>query len=100
MNYRQLILAFIRYDKNYGDLVVYLINLSKEYFADFRLGVPRPGKYVKMLDTDGKEFGGNGHNWVTDYETVQHSAFHHPHSFTTKLLPLHGMLFRWVDGKK
>jgi len=100
MNYRQLILAFIRYDKNYGDLVVYLINLSKEYFEDFRLGLPRAGKYVKVLDTDSKEFGGNGHNWISEYQTHQHSAFHHPHSFTTKLLPLHGMLFRWVDPRR
>jgi 1,4-alpha-glucan branching enzyme len=93
-NYHQLILAFIRYDRNYQDFLIYLINLSKEYFHDFRLGVPFAGKYFKVFDTDASEFGGNGHNWVKEYETHRHPAFHHPHSFCTKLLPLHGMIYR------
>jgi 1,4-alpha-glucan branching enzyme len=93
-NYRQWILAFIRYDRDYRDLIVYLLNLSKEHFPEFRLGVPRAGKYYKVIDSDAREFGGNGHNWINEYETVNHSAFHHPYSFQTKLLPLHGMIFR------
>jgi 1,4-alpha-glucan branching enzyme len=90
------ILAFLRYDRTYQDLLVYLLNLSKEYFAEFRLGVPFAGKYYKVIDTDAREFGGNGHNWVNEYEAVPQRAFHHPHSFCTKLLPLHGMIFRAV----
>src|SRR3974377_391013 len=66
MNYRQNILAFIRYDRDYRDFLVYLLNLSKEHFADFRLGVPVPGNYCKIIDTDSREFGGNGHNWIND----------------------------------
>jgi 1,4-alpha-glucan branching enzyme len=96
-NYRQNILAFIRYSKNYEELVVYLINLSKEHFECFRLGVPFPGKYYKVIDTDSKEFGGNGHNWANEYETEHCPAFHHQHSFCTKLLPLHGMVFKGMD---
>jgi 1,4-alpha-glucan branching enzyme len=95
-NHQYNILAFIRYNHDYSDLMVYLINLSKEYFHDFRLGVPFAGKYFKVLDTDAQEFGGNGHNWISEYHTQQQSAFHHPHSFCTKLLPLHGMIFRSV----
>jgi len=92
----QSILAFIRYDHSYSDLIVYLINLSRGYFPEFRLGVPFAGKYYKVIDTDALEFGGNGHNCFSEYETVPHPAFHHPHSFSTKLLPLHGMIFRAV----
>jgi 1,4-alpha-glucan branching enzyme len=94
LNYRQLLLAFIRYDKHYANHLLYLINLSKEYFHEFRLGVPRAGKYYKVIDTDAAEFGGNGHNWMNDYEAAAQPAFHHQYSFCTKLLPLHGMIFR------
>ncbi len=97
-NYRQLILAFLRYDRDYRDMLVYLFNLSKEHFSEFRVGVPRAGKYHKILDTDAREFGGNGHNWIEEYETTPTPAFHHPHSFRTKLLPLHGTIFRVVAG--
>jgi 1,4-alpha-glucan branching enzyme len=99
-NHQNQILAFIRYSKDYNDLLVYLINFSKNYFADFRLGVPFTGKYHKVLDTDAREFGGNGHNWIEEYETIKQPAFHHQHSFTVKLLPLHGMLFRGVAVRK
>jgi 1,4-alpha-glucan branching enzyme len=92
----QLIVAFSRYDRFYGDVVVYLINLSREHFPEFRLGVPFAGRYFKVLDTDAQEFGGNGHHWVNEYETESHSAYRHPHSLRTPLFPMHGMLFRLV----
>jgi 1,4-alpha-glucan branching enzyme len=97
-NYKHLILAFIRYDHEYKDHLVYLMNLSKDHFPEFRLGVPFKGKYFKIIDTDAKEFGGNGHNWINDYDAVPHPAFHHPHSFATKLLPLHGMILRYLPA--
>ena len=46
-NYRQLILAFIRYDRDYRDRMVYLMNLSKEHFPEFRLGVPFGGQILQ-----------------------------------------------------
>ncbi len=98
-NYRQNILAFIRYDRDYNDMMVYLLNLSKEYFPEFRLGVPATGSYYKVLDTDAKEFGGNGYNWINEYEAAPPAAFHHPYSFCTKLLPLHGMIFRVTERR-
>ena len=99
-NYRHNLLAFIRYNKYYTELMVYLINLSKECFNDFRIGVPFRGKYCKVIDTDAQEFGGNGHNWISDYHTDHIPSFHHQYSFTTKLLPLHGLLFKSLDIKR
>jgi 1,4-alpha-glucan branching enzyme len=96
LNHGQCILAFIRYDRHYRDHVVYLLNLSRDFFPEFRLGVPFAGKYFKVLDTDAQEFGGNGHNWIDEYEAVPHPAFHHQYSFCTQLLPLNGLLFRAV----
>lgn len=99
-NYTQNILAFIRYNKDYSQLLVYLINFSRECFNDFRLGVPFQGSYSKVLDTDAKDFGGNGHNWVAQYPTENVPSYHHRYSIRTKLLPLHGLLFKSVDIAK
>src|SRR5262249_32953592 len=95
-NHTQFILAFIRYDREYRDLVVYLINLSREHFPEFRLGVPYAGKYFKVLDTDAREFGGNGHHWINEFQAEPQPAFHHQFSFRTALFPMHGMLFRLI----
>jgi 1,4-alpha-glucan branching enzyme len=75
-------------------MMVYVLNCSRNHFDDFRLGVPFPGEYHKVIDTDAQEFGGNGHNWVTEYHAEEVSAYHHRYSIQTKLLPLHGMLFK------
>ena len=95
----QNILAFMRYNRSYQDLVIYLINLSREFFGEFRLGVPFAGRYYKVLDTDAQEFGGNGHHLSNEYGTERRAAFHHPHSFCTPLFPLHGLLFRLVTPR-
>jgi 1,4-alpha-glucan branching enzyme len=95
-NPRDQILAFVRYDRHFRDAMVYLINLSRRHFPEFRLGVPFAGRYFKVLDTDAREFGGNGHHWINEYHTAPHPAFQHPQSFCTPLLPLHGLLFRYL----
>jgi 1,4-alpha-glucan branching enzyme len=95
-NPRQQVLAFTRYGRDFRDAVVYLVNLSRQHFPEFRLGVPFAGRYYKVLDTDAREFGGNGHHWVNEYATAPQAAFRHPQSFCTPLLPLHGLLFRHV----
>ncbi|MFO0928642.1 MAG: 1,4-alpha-glucan branching protein GlgB [Gemmataceae bacterium] len=95
-NPRHLIVAFLRYDQGYNDLLVYLINLSKNHFPEFRLGVPFAGTYHKVIDTDAQEFGGNGHHGLKDLASEPVAAFHHAHSIRTPLLPLHGMLLRLV----
>jgi 1,4-alpha-glucan branching enzyme len=87
----------MRYNKDYSQMMVYLLNLSRGLFNDFRLGVPFRGKYHKVIDTDAQEFGGNGHNWVAEYQTEDVPAFHHQYSIHTKLLPLHGVLFKSVE---
>jgi 1,4-alpha-glucan branching enzyme len=96
-NEKQNVLAFIRYDKQYRDFLVFLINFSKNYIEDYRLGVPFAGKYWKLIDTDAQEYGGNGHNGLNEYVAVNRPAFHHRNSFSTKLLPLHGLVFRSTE---
>ena len=96
-NHRHNIIAFIRYNKDYTQLMVYLLNFSKEYFGEFRVGVPFRGKYCKVIDTQAQEFGGNGHNWIEEYYSEDISAYHHQFSLRTKLLPLHGLLFKSLE---
>ena len=78
--------------------------LGFDFLADAPAGPaprrPFAGRYHKVLDTDSQEFGGNGHHWINEYQSEAVPAFHHKHSFRTPLLPLHGLLFRMVDGQR
>jgi len=69
--------------KNQGDKVivfdraglVFVFNFHpNQSFTDYRIGVPNPGKYRIVLDSDDKAFGGHGR---LDHNT-DHLSFPEP----------------------
>ena len=57
-NRSETILSFIRHGKKKKDFVVVLMNLSTIEQKDFEIGVPYPGTYREVLNTEMEEFGG------------------------------------------
>jgi len=53
----QSTLSFIRYDRHGGPVVV-VVNLTPVPRHDYRLGVPRPGFYSEVMNTDSEIYGG------------------------------------------
>lgn len=64
----QSIIAFTRKGFNPKDELVVLINFRPDTYEDFRLGVPRAGKWHEIFNTDREEFGGNGY---VNYEELK-----------------------------
>jgi len=54
----QSVLSFIRRDKNGGEVVVAL-NLTPVPRENYRLGVPKPGIYEEIMNTDAANYGGS-----------------------------------------
>jgi len=59
-NYKQCVLAFCRLDKTGKKPLVIVLNLTPEVRRDFSVGVPLPGKWREIFNTDALEFGGTG----------------------------------------
>ncbi|HHX96310.1 MAG TPA: 1,4-alpha-glucan branching protein GlgB [Clostridia bacterium] len=59
-NQEQSILIFVRWGKQPDDFVVVLCNFTPEYYEDFRIGVPSPGIYREIFNSDLKKYGGSG----------------------------------------
>ncbi|MFB5663148.1 1,4-alpha-glucan branching protein GlgB [Alteribacillus sp. HJP-4] len=59
-NNEQSIIAFTRKGKNPADEIVILCNFTPEVRYDFRLGVPFPGSYSELFNSDKSEYGGSG----------------------------------------
>lgn len=57
-NARQSILIFCRKAKNPHDFLIFLINFHTHSYENFRLGVPRPGSYREILNSDQADYGG------------------------------------------
>jgi 1,4-alpha-glucan branching enzyme len=59
-NEAQSIISFVRWGKQPDDFMVVLCNFTPAYYGIFRLGVPRPGYYRQVFNSDESEYGGSG----------------------------------------
>lgn len=57
-NREQTILSFVRHGKKKNDFLIIIMNLTAVEQNDFSIGVPYPGTYKEILNTETKEFGG------------------------------------------
>ena len=55
----QSIIVFLRRDESGGE-VICVANFAPVLRPDYRFGVPNPGTYAELLNSDAKEFGGTG----------------------------------------
>ncbi|WP_315861754.1 alpha amylase C-terminal domain-containing protein [Aerococcus sp. Group 1] len=62
------IVAFIRKGEELSDCVICIFNFTPVERHNYRLGVPLPGSYRILLNSEMKEFGGN---WLYQKEVFQ-----------------------------
>ena len=53
------IYSFVRYDKEKKKSLLFVLNFTPIARDDYRVGVPKSGKYRLLLNSDEKRFGGN-----------------------------------------
>ena len=53
------VLSFVRYAKDRHDFVVMVFNFTPVPRADYRIGVPEPGRYAELLNSDSAAYGGS-----------------------------------------
>lgn len=54
------VLSFIRYAKNTGDFLVVISNFTPVVREHYRIGVPRPGAFRELINSDQEIYGGGG----------------------------------------
>ncbi len=77
-NADQNILSYLRFDAN-GDPVAVIVNFAGHPYEGFRIGLPKPGIWQEILNTDAEIYGGSG---VGNYGSV-----------TAEAIPAHGREF-------
>ncbi|MEW5746736.1 MAG: 1,4-alpha-glucan branching protein GlgB [Nitrospirota bacterium] len=89
------VLSFIRRAKDPDDFLVFVFNLTPVPRPGYRIGVPRPGYYQELLNSDSTYYGGsdmgNG-GGVTAEEISSHERF--PCSLNLTLPPLSALIFK------
>ncbi len=91
------IIAFLRWREGHKDFVVFVCNFTPVPRKRYRVGVPKPGLYQEIFNTDADMFGGgnigNGPEWTPTEDVYFHQ---HPQSMSITLPPLAMIAFRWA----
>jgi 1,4-alpha-glucan branching enzyme len=87
------LLSFLRYDDN-GDPIAVVINFAGHPHHDFKLGLPRAGKWSEILNTDAAEFGGSGVGNFGQIEANGEGSHGQPHSANISVPPLGAVWFK------
>ena len=82
------VLLFLRRGKRHDDMVLVALNFTPIPRENYRVGVPVPGLWTELLNSDAKTYGGSGCGnagavWASDVE-----SYDHPYSITLTLPPL------------
>ncbi len=93
-NTEQSVASFFRRGKKKKEDVVVLCNFTPETYFDFRLGVPEPGTYEEVFNSDDKEFNGSGviRNAAQNSEKTEWNG--RPHSVMIGVPPLACVIFK------
>eukprot|EP01036_Dinobryon_divergens_P013527 gene13527-18252_t len=89
------VLAFLRQAAPGGDCVLVVCNLTPQPHTAYRVGVPRPGLWQRLLDTDETPYGGAG--WGSEAEVAAQPTPCHGREFSVvlRLPPLCTLFLKW-----
>ncbi len=88
------VLSLARFGRNPEDLVVAVFNFTAHPLEGYRVGVPQPGRYRELLNTDSGRYGGSnqGNRGSVEADHVPHHG--HPWSLSLTLPPLGALFLR------
>ena len=88
------VLSFIRRDKTAARTLLVVINFAAVPRSGYRVGVPAPGRWEELLNSDAAAYGGGSLGNDGGYETERQSADDFDQSLLIELPPLALVIFR------
>ncbi len=92
-NAMQNVIAFRRISPSTGAEIICVYNFSAVTIEDYRLGLPRAGKYKQLLNTDAESYGGSSNGPVKRITAEGSSRHGLEYSAVIALPPLAGLWF-------
>jgi 1,4-alpha-glucan branching enzyme len=90
----QSTLSFQRTGHSTSDVIVAVFNFTPVPRSSYRIGVPYPGAWREILNSDAPLYGGSGQGNLGGVEAVPVASHGHPHSLVITLPPLAMVLFK------
>ncbi len=89
------IIAFLRWSEQKREFLLFGCNFTPVPREGYRFGVPKPGWYKEIFNTDSEWFGGSNYGNGLEWIQTDPIPFHgHPQSLCIKLPPLGVTVFK------
>jgi 1,4-alpha-glucan branching enzyme len=92
-NAAESIVSFLRRGRDPHEIAVIICNFTPVPRENYRIGVPRPGRYRERVNTDAVEYGGSGIGNAGEVHAEPHPMHGQPYSICLKLPPLGSLIF-------
>jgi 1,4-alpha-glucan branching enzyme len=87
--------SFIRRGKNPDDLLIVILNATPVVRYGYHIGVPRPGHYEEVLNTDAESYGGSNVGNLGGMNAGEHAWQGRRYSLALTLPPLAAVFLKW-----
>ena len=88
------LLSFMRTDKRTGEFVIVICNFTPIVRAKYRVGVPNPGRYSELINSDSEYYGGSNVGNGLGLNSDPIPCNDQPHSVEITLPPLAGLILK------
>jgi 1,4-alpha-glucan branching enzyme len=92
-NGAESVLSYLRRGREPDELAVIVCNFTPVPRHDYRIGVPRPGRYVERVNSDAPIYGGSGIGNNGAVHAEPHPMHGHAYSLRLQLPPLGALIF-------
>jgi 1,4-alpha-glucan branching enzyme len=89
------VFSFIRRGKNPDDLLIVTLNATPVVRYGYHIGVPRPGHYEEVLNTDAAVYGGSNVGNLGGMNAGEHAWQGRRYSLALTLPPLAAVFLKW-----
>jgi 1,4-alpha-glucan branching enzyme len=94
------VISFLRMSKQRSETILTVCNFTPVPRSNYRIGVPAPGIWHELLNSDATEYGGSGQGNLGQARAVSIRYHDLDYSLLLTLPPLSVMYFKHAPGKK
>jgi 1,4-alpha-glucan branching enzyme len=97
-DWQSSVVAFLRRTRDPGDVVLVVSNFTPVVRSDYRVGVPRPGRWRELVNTDADAYGGSGQGNAGSVWSEPKAWHGRPHSLLLTLPPLSTVILKPAEA--